>query len=417
MIPMNAEMTITQWHVPVDDFGCYWYSIFTSFTTPVDKKTMREQRLKTYPAPDYKPIHNRANGWGFDAEQQRKATYTGMGFDINIHDQFACESPGRIADRTQGEPRQPATRESFSIAVCLLMPYKKNSLGEKTLMMLDAAAGRRPHRPAGGGRHRPDRPLGGLLQGSRRGAPQPRALGRESGMTGRTCPEGDRRAAASRRFVSPSSTSTACCVRSRLPRRKCGAALENGVGFPSSLLAKDTSNKTVFPVFTAGAGFGMPEMEGAADALMVADAVHLARPALGAAHRLAAVRPQVSRRQAGAVRHARPAAAGARRTGPGGLRLPGGTGNRVPHLSHRRCAPAPGGCGPAGLAARGGAAVHRLPVAVRGALRPARTGAGDSCAPISPVSACRCAASSANSARARPRSRWACRTASPRPTR
>jgi glutamine synthetase len=49
------------------------------------------------------------------------------------------------------------------------------------------------------------------------------------------------------------------------------AALKNGVGFPSSLLAKDTSNKTVFPVFTPGAGFGMPEMEGAADALMIAD--------------------------------------------------------------------------------------------------------------------------------------------------
>jgi len=49
------------------------------------------------------------------------------------------------------------------------------------------------------------------------------------------------------------------------------AALKNGVGFPSSLLAKDTSNKTVFPVFTPGAGLGMPEFEGAADAVMVAD--------------------------------------------------------------------------------------------------------------------------------------------------
>ncbi len=49
------------------------------------------------------------------------------------------------------------------------------------------------------------------------------------------------------------------------------AVLESGVGFPSSLLAKDTSNKTVFPVFTAGAGFGMPELEGAADAVMVPD--------------------------------------------------------------------------------------------------------------------------------------------------
>lgn len=50
-----------------------------------------------------------------------------------------------------------------------------------------------------------------------------------------------------------------------------GSALEKGVAFPSSLLAKDTSNRTVFPVFTPGAGLGMPEMEGAADALMLAD--------------------------------------------------------------------------------------------------------------------------------------------------
>ncbi len=49
------------------------------------------------------------------------------------------------------------------------------------------------------------------------------------------------------------------------------SAQKNGVGFPSSLLAKDTSNKTVFPVFTAGGGFGMPELEGAADAVMVPD--------------------------------------------------------------------------------------------------------------------------------------------------
>jgi len=101
VIPMNAEMTISQWHVPVDDGGCYWYSIFTSFGAPVDKDTMRAQRLKTYPAPDYRPIYNRANGWGFDAAEQKSRTFTGMGFDINIHDQWACESQGRIQDRTR----------------------------------------------------------------------------------------------------------------------------------------------------------------------------------------------------------------------------------------------------------------------------------------------------------------------------
>jgi phthalate 4,5-dioxygenase len=101
VIPMNAEMTISQWHVPVDDGGCYWYSIFTSFTTPVDKDTMRNQRLKTYPAPDYKPIFGRHNGWGFNADEQKRQTFTGMGFDINIHDQWACESQGKIQDRTR----------------------------------------------------------------------------------------------------------------------------------------------------------------------------------------------------------------------------------------------------------------------------------------------------------------------------
>lgn len=50
-----------------------------------------------------------------------------------------------------------------------------------------------------------------------------------------------------------------------------GAALEHGVGFPSSLLLKDTSNRTVFPVFTTDAGIGTPELSGAADALMIAD--------------------------------------------------------------------------------------------------------------------------------------------------
>ncbi len=48
-------------------------------------------------------------------------------------------------------------------------------------------------------------------------------------------------------------------------------AFRNGVTLTSTLLAKDTSHRTVFPVFTAGGGFDMPEMQGACDTLMVAD--------------------------------------------------------------------------------------------------------------------------------------------------
>jgi len=129
VIPMNAEMTISQWHVPVDDTGCYWYAIFTSFGAPVDKATMRSQRLKTYPAPDYKPVFSRNNSWGFNAEEQKKQTFTGMGFDINIHDQWACESQGPIQDRTR-ENLGSTDKGIVLYRRLLLDAIRKNEAGE-----------------------------------------------------------------------------------------------------------------------------------------------------------------------------------------------------------------------------------------------------------------------------------------------
>jgi glutamine synthetase len=47
--------------------------------------------------------------------------------------------------------------------------------------------------------------------------------------------------------------------------------MRNGCTATTTLLAKDTSHRSVFPVFTAGGGFAMPEMEGGADFLLIAD--------------------------------------------------------------------------------------------------------------------------------------------------
>jgi phthalate 4,5-dioxygenase len=101
IIPMSREMTITQWHVPIDDRKHYWYAIFTSFGAPVNKDEMRRQRLALYELPDYVPRKNKTNNYGYDPHEQEHDTYTGMGADINVHDQWACESMGEIADRTQ----------------------------------------------------------------------------------------------------------------------------------------------------------------------------------------------------------------------------------------------------------------------------------------------------------------------------
>ncbi|HTP84762.1 MAG TPA: glutamine synthetase family protein [Alphaproteobacteria bacterium] len=55
-------------------------------------------------------------------------------------------------------------------------------------------------------------------------------------------------------------------VASELP-----GAFGNGCTFVSSILAKDTSCRSVFPVFTPGAGLDMAALQGAADILMVPD--------------------------------------------------------------------------------------------------------------------------------------------------
>ena len=47
--------------------------------------------------------------------------------------------------------------------------------------------------------------------------------------------------------------------------------MRNGCTATTTLLVKDTSHRTVFPVFTAGGGFGMPDMQGGSDFLLIGD--------------------------------------------------------------------------------------------------------------------------------------------------
>jgi len=49
------------------------------------------------------------------------------------------------------------------------------------------------------------------------------------------------------------------------------AAFDDGVTMTTTLLLKDSSHRTVFPVFTAGGGLGVKELEGAADCILLPD--------------------------------------------------------------------------------------------------------------------------------------------------
>jgi phenylpropionate dioxygenase-like ring-hydroxylating dioxygenase large terminal subunit len=137
MIPMSQEMTISQWHVPIDEMTHYWYCIFTSFGSKVDKDEMRRQRLELYELPNYVPRKNKQNDYGFDPHEQAHETFTGMGADINIHDQWACESMGAIQDRTkehlgQSDKAITAYRRMLRTAI------EQAGKGERPLMVLDS---------------------------------------------------------------------------------------------------------------------------------------------------------------------------------------------------------------------------------------------------------------------------------------
>lgn len=147
VIPMSADMTITQWHMPVDDTRCYWIAIFTSFGKPVDRAAMRAQRLESYGLPDYLPKKNRANDYGFDPYEQARATYTGMGQDINVHDQWAVESQGAIQDRTR--EHLASTDKAIAANRRLLMrAIAAVEEGRAPLMAVDADAASRLTGPA-----------------------------------------------------------------------------------------------------------------------------------------------------------------------------------------------------------------------------------------------------------------------------
>jgi hypothetical protein len=139
VIPMSSEMTISQWHVPIDDTRHYWYAIFTSFGAPVDRDEMRRQRQELYALPDYIPRKNKSNQYGFDPHEQAHATFTGMGADINVHDQWACESMGPIQDRTREHLGQ-SDRAISAYRRLLRSAIEAAGSGGRPPMLLDDAA-------------------------------------------------------------------------------------------------------------------------------------------------------------------------------------------------------------------------------------------------------------------------------------
>jgi phthalate 4,5-dioxygenase oxygenase subunit len=108
---------------------------------------MRRQRLELYELPDYIPRKNKNNDYGFDPHEQQSETFTGMGTDINVHDQWACESMGAIQDRTKEHLGQ-SDKAISAYRRILRRAIDEAANGGKPLMVLDPASAAKVTGPA-----------------------------------------------------------------------------------------------------------------------------------------------------------------------------------------------------------------------------------------------------------------------------
>ena len=133
--------------------------IFYDFRSGPTRRRCSSSGSQNVTLPDYRPTRNRDNNWGFDAAEQNALTYTGMGLDINVHDQWAVESMGPIQDRTV-ERLGVSDRAVTSNRRLLLKAIKAMEAGQPTPgLPLDEAAARELTRPAGDRHRRPRRGL------------------------------------------------------------------------------------------------------------------------------------------------------------------------------------------------------------------------------------------------------------------
>ena len=100
-IPMSREMTITQWHVPIDDESCYWYSMFTSFDGAGRQEGDARAADEGAPPARLRAAREPAQRLPVQPGRAGHPDLTGMGLDINVHDQWAVEGMGPIQDRTR----------------------------------------------------------------------------------------------------------------------------------------------------------------------------------------------------------------------------------------------------------------------------------------------------------------------------
>jgi phenylpropionate dioxygenase-like ring-hydroxylating dioxygenase large terminal subunit len=93
-----GEGYAVHWHVPIDDMHHWKYIFMFSRTRPLADELIAKSRAEL--TPGYELTRSAANRYQQDRESMKNKSFTGMGFNFQVHDAFATESQGAIQDRT-----------------------------------------------------------------------------------------------------------------------------------------------------------------------------------------------------------------------------------------------------------------------------------------------------------------------------
>ena len=177
IIPMSREMTITQWHVPVDD---------TQALLVRDLHQLRRAGEQGRDAPPAAasftscPTTCRARTSTTTTASIRTSRSTRPTRAWAPTSTCTTSGPASRWARSRTAPASISaspTRRSTPTGGCCARRSRRRRTASKPLMVLDPKQRAEPHRACGDRRHRPDRRLAGLLAEDRRGEAPGRELG------------------------------------------------------------------------------------------------------------------------------------------------------------------------------------------------------------------------------------------------
>lgn len=88
-----------QWFVPIDDTHSWRFVFVLSTDKPFDRKSLRESDSREITG-DYHLMRNPGNRFLQDRDEMRTRTFTGLGPNFAVHDNWATVGEGAIQDRT-----------------------------------------------------------------------------------------------------------------------------------------------------------------------------------------------------------------------------------------------------------------------------------------------------------------------------